>query len=276
MSKSPHPPVEVAEFLSFPPEARAEVLNMLRALPPDAQSGKGPDAVEGSSGPTGGTTATPGPTQDTLGVPDRAEPRNGRFNAIAQACPHCGDQLRLDGACTHCKVQFVGISRAVVARIGFARAPEGSNTASDVPPTYRSFWDVDDQGCAIMCFQSQATGWRVWLPCLVNYLDSYAKTQTRFPYWINVHQLGGRTVQTLCDFTDEQFKERAAHLPGRITSEHMRKYDSDLFQRDYYWVWMDRPTQWQKRAERKAVILAGHRRAGCEVPGCTKQHRVPD
>lgn len=253
---------EVSLFLSYAPAARARALEWL------AQE-MGPNAVQ-SAGPDDAAIASSRHTNDGSVVQDDGRSRKQRFDYIYR-CPLCKERLRNDGSCEPCKVQFVGIEQKVADRIDF-NLPEASDEGI-TPPRYRSFWDKDNDGSAIMCFQSRATGWRVWIPCFMNYLDSFETTQTRFPYWFREQRFDARTVQTLADLTDEQFKERAAHMPGR-TAEHMRRYDSDAFQREYYWVFMEKnaSAHWQTRATRKQIILHRHRRAEC-APDCSKRHR---
>jgi hypothetical protein len=242
----------------------------------DPPSEKGPEAVRGSSGPADATNVTPDPARDTLGVPKPREVCNtpAPFNAILW-CPLCGLPLADDGSCMPCKAQFVNIDADVADRVNFAAPPEGDAEPPAGPPRYREYWEVDELGRAIMCFKSRTTGWMVWLACFINYLDHFGDKLTRFPYWFCEQRFGARTVQILADLTDDQMKERAAHIPGRITTEHQRRYDSDTFQREYFWVWMDSHAPWQTREERKAVIVSRHRRFGCGDPECRKRHRSP-
>lgn len=241
-----------------------------------ASAGKGPEAVRASSGPADEASATPDPARDTLGVPKPRQVCNtpAPFNPIVR-CPLCKQSLNADGSCTPCKAQFVNIDAEVAERVNFAAPPEGDSEPPSGPPRYREYWDVDELGRAIMCFKSRTTGWMVWLPCFINYLDHFGTKATRFPYWFCEQRFGARTVQILADLTDDQMKERAAHIPGRITTEHQRRYDSDTFQREYFWVWMDSHAPRQTRRERKAVIVSRHRRAGCGDPECRKRHRSP-
>jgi hypothetical protein len=191
-------------------------------------------------------------------------------------CARCKEPLLPDGACVDCKVQFVNIHAADAERVSFelAEPPEDDARASTDPPPYREYWEMDAHGRTIMCFKSRATGWMVWLACFINYLDRFGEKRTRFPYWFCDPRLSGRTVQILGDLTDDQMKERAAHIPGRITTEHARMYDSDTFQREYYWVWMEKRAPWQTRGKRKAVILNRHHQVGCKDPECRKRHRL--
>jgi len=274
---------DAAAFMLFSPEARARALALLRAWsssPPTedrARSGKGPEAADGSSGPAGATNATPGPNQDTLGVPESERACNTPtpFHPIRH-CPRCKETLLADGSCTDCEVQFVGISADVADRVNFELSESGAADAETpaAPPRYREYWDVDEYGCAIMCFKSRSTGWQVWLPCFMNYMDHFGDTQTRFPFWFCPQRFDALTVRILADLTPNQMKERAAHIPGRITSEHQRRYDSDTFQRQYYWQFMDTHVPWQTREERKAVIVSSHRQVGCKDSDCRKRHRA--
>ena len=213
---------------------------------------------------------------DVLGVHDPSPICNvpELFQPIL-LCPICAHALTADGSCMRCKTQYVGISAEDAARVNF-ELDDAADQCADTPgtpPRYRSFWDVDEEGFAIMCFESRATGWRVWLPCFINYLDHFHDKQTRFPYWFKDQQFTARTVQILADLTDEQMKERAAHIPGRITVEHRRRYNSDEFQRAYFWLWMEQRARWQTRVQRKAIILNRHHRVDCKDPDCRKQHR---
>ena len=187
-------------------------------------------------------------------------------------CPFC--QQPIEGAyCQSCDLQFVHVTDDEVETMGFAVSNEPPSALPVVSPNiaYRSDWERDRDNCALFWLKCVALNLWICVACLINYPDP-KRPRFRYPWWPRPLRLPGLVAQLLLGLSDDQFKERAAHLPGR-TTDHERWYDTATLM-EAYWAFLrdEQPARRQTRHDRWTIINNCHLPT-CP-PFCQRQHRA--
>jgi hypothetical protein len=167
-----------------------------------------------------------------------------------------------------CRDPDAHIDRADAA----AGTPSAGAAETRRKPSYNDDWPRDEHGNALVTFTNFHTNSSVTLPCHIGFRDD--ETGIRLPVCPCPPKLPGWIIEIISGMTPNAFRERAAHLPGRDTSEYGRSYLTVPFFRDFYFIANHSACARETRASRKWKIRKQHRRAGCIDPQCRKQHRT--
>jgi hypothetical protein len=214
----------------------------------------------------------------------RSEPiRVGSTDWARSASGHCLDPLRRPSTCVHdaplqcsaCGALMLGAELCPDPAAHTRRLGAGLIQPQQAPArTYNTDWPRDGDGYALVTFTNRHTGKSVTISCFSPYLDP--ETHVTLLLCPCQPKLPGDTIEIISGLSPDQFKERAAHLPGRDRTEHERVYFTTVFFRDYYFAGAHKDIkQHQTRSWRRRRIQRGHARANCTSRSCRKRHDRP-